>query len=67
MGMFAIAKSFAGATAKGGEELGFTVAVEGEEAGELGDKLELEKEKSSLNVEFFLIGADGPWAVNQVW
>jgi hypothetical protein len=66
MGMFAIAKSFAEAVAEGREELGFTVAGEGEEAGELGDKLELEKEKSSLNVEKNLIGADGPWALNQV-
>jgi hypothetical protein len=65
--MFAIPKSFARAAAEGREELGFTVAGEGEEAGELGDKLELEKEKRSLNIEKKLIGADGPWALNQVW
>jgi hypothetical protein len=67
MGMFAIAKTFARAAAEGGGELGFTVAVEGEEAGEFGDTAEMEKEKSSLNVENFLIGADVPWALNQVW
>jgi hypothetical protein len=65
--MFAIAKTFTGAAAEGGGELGFTVAVEGEEAGEFGDTAEMEKEKSSLNVDFFLIGADGPRALNQVW
>jgi hypothetical protein len=53
MGMFAIAKTFAGAAAEGGGELGFTVAVEGEEAGEFGDTAEMEKEKSSLNIDFF--------------
>jgi hypothetical protein len=67
MGMFAIAKTFARAAAEGGGELGFTVAVEGEEAGEFGDTTKMEKEKSSLNVEKNLIGADGPWALNQVW
>jgi hypothetical protein len=67
MGMFAIAQVFAGAVAEEGRGLGFTVAVEGEEAGEFGDTAKLEKEKSSLNVEIFLIGTDGPWALNQEW
>jgi hypothetical protein len=35
--MFAIAENFAGAAAEVGEELGFTVAPEGERAGEFGD------------------------------
>jgi hypothetical protein len=65
--MFAIAKVFARAAAEGGRGLGFTVAVEGEEAGEFGDTVEMEKKKSSLNVEKNLISVDGPWALNQVW
>jgi hypothetical protein len=63
--MFTIAKVFAGAAAEGGRGLGFTIAVEGEETGEIGETAEMEKEKSSLNVEFFLIGTGGPWALNQ--
>jgi NTP pyrophosphatase (non-canonical NTP hydrolase) len=63
--MFAIAKNFAGAAAEGGEELGFTIALEGEEAGELGDTLEPEKEKSSLKVEKTFTGVTGPRALNQ--
>jgi hypothetical protein len=51
--MFAIAKVFAGAAAGGGRELGFTVAVEGEETGEMGDTAKMGKEKSSLNDEKF--------------
>jgi hypothetical protein len=35
--MFAIAKNFTGAVAEVGEEMGFTVALEGERAEELGD------------------------------
>jgi hypothetical protein len=38
--MFAIATDFAGAAAGRGGELGFTVAVEGEEAGEKEDTAE---------------------------
>jgi hypothetical protein len=63
--MFAIAENFAGAAAEVGEELGFTVALEGERAGELGDTLEPEKEKSSLKVEKTLTGTAGPRALNQ--
>jgi hypothetical protein len=65
MGMFAIAKDFAGAAAEGGTEQGFTVAVEGEETGEMVVTAEMGKEKSSLNDEKFLIGKAGPWALNQ--
>jgi hypothetical protein len=41
--------------------------MEGEEAGDLGDKLELAKEKSSLKVEKTFTRAGGLWALNQVW
>jgi hypothetical protein len=65
--MFSIANVLAGAAAEEGRGLGFTVAVEGKETGEMGDTAETEKEKSSLNVEKNLIGRVGPWALNQEW
>jgi hypothetical protein len=46
--MFAIAENFTRAAAEVGEELGFTVALEGERIGELVDTLEPEKEKKVL-------------------
>jgi hypothetical protein len=39
--------------------------MEGEEAGDLGDTLEPEKEKSSLKVKKTFTVAGGPWALNQ--
>jgi hypothetical protein len=63
--MFAIAKNFTRAAAEVGEELGFTVALEGERIGELVDTLELEKEKRSLKVERTFTGSTGPRALNQ--
>jgi hypothetical protein len=63
--MFAIAENFTGAAAEVGEELGFTIALEGERTGELGDTLEPEKEKSSLKVEKSFTGSTGPRALNQ--
>jgi hypothetical protein len=47
--------------------LGFTVAEEGKEAGDLGGGFELAKEKRSLKEEKTFAGANGPWALNQVW